>query len=348
MADKPMSENHRELLKKKYVPLTRDLHANHVIPYLYQEGVLTEEMKERLDAIPDEMRHKKSRLLLDLLPTRGDKAFGVFRTALDENGFDFLAKLLDGPPPSEPPKNAESAASVVTSEEVPDGPLKWLRLKLQPYKDSSSSAKKMIKGYEAIESGAKILIDSEYKESDGVVKIVEGLMHQERLNPKSFKRILYDTNHLNLNQERLSKLLTGQQDESPAYSSCLLLQAAPLFVDENRAARMRKIVEVVLKRGEEDPLHKYLHHVYCMLGGTILEMNYDHPSPALPACTSALTYKQDYALAIHLAARVFHGSLSAGRHPTVLPLPAARPSARQAGPLGALLSGDPVQSAVGA
>ncbi|CAH1243939.1 CRADD [Branchiostoma lanceolatum] len=301
MADKPMSENHRELLKKKYVPLTRDLHANHVIPYLYQEGVLTEEMKERLDAIPDEMRHKKSRLLLDLLPTRGDKAFEVFKTALDAFGFPFLAKLLDEPPPPELPKDAESAESVVTSEDVPDGPLKWLRLKLQPCKDSPS-AKKMITGYEAMESGAKILIACEYKETDGVVKIVEGLMIQERLSPQSYNRLLYDTSHLNLNQERLSKLLTGQQDESPAYSSCLLLQAAPLFVDENRAARMRKIVEVVLKRGEEDPLHKYLHHVYCMLGGTILEMNYDDPSPALPACTSALTYKQDYALAVHLAA----------------------------------------------
>ncbi|XP_035699861.1 uncharacterized protein LOC118432409 [Branchiostoma floridae] len=301
MSDRPMSDSHRDLLRKKYVPLSRDLHPNHVIPYLYQEDVLTEEMKQRLDAIPDEMRKKKSRLLLDMLPSRGDKAFDIFKTALDEGGFPFLAKLLDEPAPPEPPDTTEVPESAVTPEDVPDGPLKWLRLKLQPYK-SSPSARKMIKGCEAMESGAEILINSEYTEPDGVVKIVEGFMIEERLNHRNFRRFLFDSDRLNLDQERLSTLLSSQQEQSPAYSSCLLLQTAPLPVDENRATSMRKVVEVILKKGEEDPLHKYLHHVYCMLGGTILEMNYDDPSPALPACTSALTYKPDYALAVHLAA----------------------------------------------
>ncbi|XP_019642142.1 PREDICTED: uncharacterized protein LOC109483548 [Branchiostoma belcheri] len=301
MSDRPMSEKHRELLRKNYVPISRDLHANHVIPYLYQEGVLTEEMKQRLDSIPDERRQEKSRKLLDMLPTRGHRAFTVFKTSMEESGFPFLAKLLDEPPPPELPKNIEGAESAVSIEDVPDGPLKWLRLKFQPYK-SSASAQKMIRGCEALELGAKLLGDSDYEEPEGVVKIVEGFMIQERLNPRSLNRVLYKSDHLDLNQERLGALLTSMEDKNRAFSSCLLLQAAPLPVDENRAAEIRKVLQVILKKGEVDPLHKYLHHVYCMLGGTILEMNYDDPSPALPACTSALTYRQDYALAVHLAA----------------------------------------------
>ncbi|CAH1243938.1 Hypp7171 [Branchiostoma lanceolatum] len=305
MADVPMSDRHRDVIRKKYIPLSRDLKSQHVLNCLYQEKVLTEEMMEDLAAIPDQRRGYKARKLLDLIMTRGDRAFGVFKQALEESGYRHLAELLEEPPLPKPlvesgqHRNKDSPG--VASEEVPEGPLKSLRLSLQPYKETPS-AQKIIEGCRLMEAGAELLNNSGYTDTEGLKKVVEGFVVQERLTARSYERFLYSPDHLGLDRTRLTKLITTQLHHNPTDSTCLFLQAALLPFDDTRVQEMRKVVDVIVENGEEDPLHKYLHHVYCVLGDSLLNLYRDSPSCALPAFTTALMYKRDYPTAIHLAA----------------------------------------------
>ncbi|XP_078658071.1 uncharacterized protein LOC144903604 [Branchiostoma floridae x Branchiostoma belcheri] len=304
MADVPMSDRHRDVIRKKYVPLSRDLKPQYVLPYLYQEKVLTEEMMEDLDAIPDQRRGYKARKLLDVIMTRGDRAFGVFKQALVDAGYGHLAELLEEPPlpkPTEGELHQDVSPPEVASEEVPEGPLKSLRLSLQPYR-ATPSGKKIIEGCRLMELGAELIISSGYTYMEGLAKVVEGFMTQERLTAGSYERFLYNPDHLGLDRARVADLMATQLHHNPADSTCLFLQAALLPFDETRVREMRKVVDVIVENGEEDPLHKYLHHVYCVLGDSVLNLHRDSPSSALPAFTSALMYKQDYPTAVHLAA----------------------------------------------
>ncbi|XP_019642141.1 PREDICTED: uncharacterized protein LOC109483547 [Branchiostoma belcheri] len=307
MADVPMSDRHRDVIRKKYVPLSRDLKPQYVLPYLYQEKVLTEEMMEDLDAIPDQRRGYKARKLLDVIMTRGDRAFGVFKQALVDAGYRHLAELLEEVcPPALPKPSVESglhqyvSPPEVASEEVPEGPLKSLRLSLQPYR-ATLSGKKIIEGCRLMELGAELLNSSGYTDMDGLAKVVEGFMAQERLTAHSYERFLYNSDHLALDKARVADLMANQLHHNPTDSTCLFLQAALLPFNETRVREMRKVVDVIVENGE-DPLHKYLHHVYCVLGDSVLNLYRDSPSSALPAFTSALMYKQDYPTAVHLAA----------------------------------------------
>ncbi|KAI8509259.1 hypothetical protein Bbelb_131070 [Branchiostoma belcheri] len=67
-----MSERHRQILRHNRQTIVENLDPTSVLDYLFQEGVLTEEMKQKLDAIPEEQRNKRARALLDILPSRGD------------------------------------------------------------------------------------------------------------------------------------------------------------------------------------------------------------------------------------------------------------------------------------
>ncbi|KAI8509850.1 hypothetical protein Bbelb_122780 [Branchiostoma belcheri] len=300
--EKPMSDHHRDVIRKKYVPLSRDLDARYVTPYLYQEGVLTEEMLEDLDAIPDQRRGYKARKLLDVIMTRGDRAFGVFKQALVDAEYKHLAELLEEKKLSETSIDRENAnikrsSSGIASDDVPPGPLRLWRLSLHQFKNSPT-AQNFIRGFRLMESGGEILINSEYRDVSGVGKVVEGFILQERLTPSSHNHFLYSAEGLGLERERMEQLL----GDFPNFSSCLFLQAALMPFDDGRTIAIRKALDFILRKGKEDPLYLYLHHIYCILGDTILNLNRDNPVAAVPVFTSALMYKPDCFLAIHLAA----------------------------------------------
>ncbi|XP_035700115.1 uncharacterized protein LOC118432591 [Branchiostoma floridae] len=300
--DRPMSDHHRDVIRKKYVPLSRDLEARYVTPYLYQEGVLTEEMMEDLAAIPDERRSYKARKLLDIIMTRGDRAFGVFKRALEEAEYQHLVALLEKTKLSKTSIERENAnikrsSSGVNSDDVPPGPLRLWRLSLHQFKNSPT-ARNFIKGFSLMESGGEILTNSNYTNVSGVDKVVEGFVLQERLTPSSYNHFLYSAEGLGLEKERMEQLM----GDFPDSSSCLFLQAALMPFGDGRSRALRKAVDLILRNRKLDSLYEHLHHIYCVLGDTILNVNRDNPVSAVPVFTSALMYKPDCFLAIHLAA----------------------------------------------
>ncbi|XP_078574990.1 uncharacterized protein LOC144861136 isoform X2 [Branchiostoma floridae x Branchiostoma japonicum] len=297
-----MSDHHRDVIRKKYVPLSRDLEARYVTPYLYQEGVLTEEMMEDLAAIPDERRSYKARKLLDIIMTRGDRAFDVFKQALEEAEYQHLVALLEEMKLSETSIERENAnikrsSSGVNSDDVPPGPLRLWRLSLHQF-NHSPTARNFIKGFSLMESGGEILINSNYTNVSGVDKVVEGFVLQERLTPSSYNHFLYSAEGLGLEKGRMEQLM----GDFPDSSSCLFLQAALMPFGDGRSRELRKAVDLILKNRKLDLLYEHVHHIYCVLGDTILNLNRDNPVAAVPVFTSALMYKPDCFLAIHLAA----------------------------------------------
>ncbi|XP_078657015.1 uncharacterized protein LOC144903076 [Branchiostoma floridae x Branchiostoma belcheri] len=92
----PMSEARRTLLRRNHPTIYQELDATSVLGHLYQEGVLTGEMREEILAIPEERRHDRTRRLLDLILQGDDRAFTVFCKALEHAGYPHLKQLLTG------------------------------------------------------------------------------------------------------------------------------------------------------------------------------------------------------------------------------------------------------------
>ncbi|KAI8490064.1 hypothetical protein Bbelb_321340 [Branchiostoma belcheri] len=185
-----------------------------------------------------------------------------------------------------------SAQSGVSSEDVPEGPLRWYRLQLQPYRDSLT-AERLIQACRTMERGAELLTSSGYTDPAGLTLLAEGFLMWERLSPEDCNYFLYDAEGLQLDKKRLSHLTSTQLEHSPAGSSCLFLQAALLPYRDSRVERLRQTVDTILQNGEEDPLHPYLHHISCMLADSIWIAT-DQPGPALAAFATALMYKSDH------------------------------------------------------
>ncbi|XP_043964295.1 death domain-containing protein CRADD [Gambusia affinis] len=76
-----MEPEHRAVLRKFRVQLSDQLLVSDtIIPFLYQEGVLTEAQVEQVES--QLTNRQKNLKLLDLLPNRGPRAFGAFLEAL--------------------------------------------------------------------------------------------------------------------------------------------------------------------------------------------------------------------------------------------------------------------------
>ncbi|CAH1265866.1 ANKK1 [Branchiostoma lanceolatum] len=96
-----MSERHRQLLTLNHRNILSDLHISIVIPALREKGVLTQDMEEEIRSC--KTQNGMNRKLLDILPTRGQAAFYVFRQALREDpGSEHLAVLLNEEESSQP------------------------------------------------------------------------------------------------------------------------------------------------------------------------------------------------------------------------------------------------------
>ncbi|XP_073456695.1 death domain-containing protein CRADD-like [Aquarana catesbeiana] len=78
-----MDSKHRELLRSLRLELCSQAVADGLVPqYLFQEGIITREQLE--DICGQVTSQRRAMKLLDLLPTRGPKAFDVFLDSLAE------------------------------------------------------------------------------------------------------------------------------------------------------------------------------------------------------------------------------------------------------------------------
>ena len=88
-----MTAGHKQKLIQNRMRLIDDLEVAQVIPYLIQFGVLDDRMVEEVLCRP--VRQDQVSALLDLMPRRGDEAFGIFCRALRHVNQDWLADLLE-------------------------------------------------------------------------------------------------------------------------------------------------------------------------------------------------------------------------------------------------------------
>ncbi|XP_078584628.1 uncharacterized protein LOC144866809 [Branchiostoma floridae x Branchiostoma japonicum] len=215
-----------------------------------------------------------------------------------------------------------AAMSISSAGEVEEGPLKWLRARLQKHKDSST-AQCHIKAYRSWEKGAEILTNSGYTDLEGVKALVQGFMQYGISSPDNTSNVLYDKSLLNLNKAQLKQLTASQQQADSTNSTCLLLTALQLPYGDSRVQTLQQVVDGILQHGPADWLYQHLHNIYCYLGVAIWMANRtpgqtgmskpfkgsELPTTNLPALAKALSamasslmYKQDHLETVYFTA----------------------------------------------
>ena len=86
-----MPEDYRRVLRINRVDLVNDLLVDDVLPYLFAKFVFDSDHLELIRAEKTDKR--KAEKLLDLLPRRGEQAFGHFLDALKDS-YPHLYKIL--------------------------------------------------------------------------------------------------------------------------------------------------------------------------------------------------------------------------------------------------------------
>nr|XP_054775420.1 uncharacterized protein LOC129283825 [Lytechinus pictus] len=75
-----MTKKHREILLKVTPDLLNDLDAGDIVPHLLADDIIKRHDAEKVKA--ETTRRDKVSALLDIIPTRGDKAYGSFMECL--------------------------------------------------------------------------------------------------------------------------------------------------------------------------------------------------------------------------------------------------------------------------
>ena len=88
-----MNEIQRDILRRCHVDLVQDLEPKHVLDRLYQDGILTDNDLELIQA--EKSARGRCQVLLSMLPTRGPSAYGSFQRALRETSYSHLGDVLD-------------------------------------------------------------------------------------------------------------------------------------------------------------------------------------------------------------------------------------------------------------
>jgi len=81
-----------ERLRRSRVDIVADLDVHLVLDRLIQSSIIVSEDHELISSKPTSQ--ERARLLLDILPTRGPQAFGIFVQALREANYTWLADKL--------------------------------------------------------------------------------------------------------------------------------------------------------------------------------------------------------------------------------------------------------------
>jgi len=87
-----MQQADAERLRKNRVDIVADLDVHRVLDRLIQTSIIVSEDHELISSKPTSQ--ERARLLLDILPTRGPRAFGIFVNALREADYGWLADKL--------------------------------------------------------------------------------------------------------------------------------------------------------------------------------------------------------------------------------------------------------------
>ena len=86
-----MEKRHREIIRKHYVTLKRDLEAKPLLPYLLEMGVIEDIHRDEI--LSRRIPAERNEALIDILKKRGSQAFPKFVEALEKNQA-FLACML--------------------------------------------------------------------------------------------------------------------------------------------------------------------------------------------------------------------------------------------------------------
>ncbi|XP_071358843.1 death domain-containing protein CRADD isoform X3 [Trachinotus anak] len=120
-----MDPVHKAVLRKHRVYLSGELLVcDTIVPFLFQEEVLTEAQVEDIESLAT--NRLKALRLLDLLPTRGPRAFHCFLRSLEDFSWarDRLQLELQTPP--EP---GSTGISYPTTAGHDENRTKWIRMK---------------------------------------------------------------------------------------------------------------------------------------------------------------------------------------------------------------------------
>lgn len=94
-----MEPQHRALLREHRLKLSEEvLVTESIVQFLYQEEILSQDQVEEIESQPS--NRQKCLKLLDILPSRGPRAFGCFLQALDDFSWvrdGLLLELQKGP-----------------------------------------------------------------------------------------------------------------------------------------------------------------------------------------------------------------------------------------------------------
>ena len=80
--DKPLSDERRGILRSAKRDLVRDMDAYEVLLHMTAENIFNTTEEERIKVKPT--RSEQNKQLLDILPTKGEKAYEIFKETLQE------------------------------------------------------------------------------------------------------------------------------------------------------------------------------------------------------------------------------------------------------------------------
>ena len=89
--DKPLSDERRRILRRIKRDLVRDMDADQVLLQMAAGDVFNATEEEKIKAKPT--RSGKNEQLLEILPTKGAKAYEIFKEALQED-YPHLANII--------------------------------------------------------------------------------------------------------------------------------------------------------------------------------------------------------------------------------------------------------------
>ncbi|XP_013399254.1 death domain-containing protein CRADD [Lingula anatina] len=111
-----MNETERFILRKNRVAIVQDLRVSDILPFLIQEGALSDDDAERITI--QATARDRACALLDILTCRGPKAYRLFIESLRENYY-WLVRALEDTDLTELKEKERLRNMYMTPEELP-------------------------------------------------------------------------------------------------------------------------------------------------------------------------------------------------------------------------------------
>ena len=95
VTDEPMTEEHRNILRKARESLVKDMDPKNVLLKMARTNVFTEDQEDTIRRA-GLTRQEQCEELLRILPTRGDRAYDIFKKALEKDHSHLAYEILKG------------------------------------------------------------------------------------------------------------------------------------------------------------------------------------------------------------------------------------------------------------